>query len=411
MTGGQGRRKRTRRSNGQGSVYQRADGLWIGAAYVLTTTGHRKRITVSGKSAEDVNQKLTRKIADSDRGIPVAAESWTVEAYLNYWLQNVVRPKRPKTYQGYEGVVRRRLVPGLGRHKLHMLSVTQVRTFLTRLQHDCRCCAGGIDAARPEEERRCCAVGRCCGKVLSPRSVQYTHAVLRNALQNAMREELVTRNVAKLVQVPAPRYRINRGLSVEQARELLEAAEDDRLHGLFVLALYLGMRRAELLGLAWESVDLEAGHLEIHQTLQRVDGELRLLPPKTDSSERTVPLPRVVADALARHRDRQRKEREEAGADWTDSGLVFTSRRGTPLEPDNLRRSWYPLREQIGADGVRFHDLRHSCVTLLLGLGVPPHIVQEIVGHAHLGVTMGIYAHVSLTEKRAALDRLQEGLS
>lgn len=355
-----GRRRRTQRSNGQGSVYQRADGLWIGAAYVLTTTGHRKRITVSGKSTEDVNQKLTRKIADSDRGVPVAAESWTVEGYLNYWLQNVVRPKRPKTYQGYEGVVRLRLVPGLGRHKLHVLSVTQVRTFLTRLQHECRCCAGGIDAARPEEERRCCAAGRCCAMVLSPRSIQYTHAVLRNAMQNAMREELVPRNVAKLVQVPAPKYRINRGLAVEQARELLEAASDDRLHALFVLALYLGMRRAELLGLAWESVDLDEKFLEIHQTLQRVDGELQLLPPKTDSSERTVPLPQVVVAALTDHRDRQRKEAEEAGAVWEDSGLVFTSRRGTPLEPDNLRRSWYPLREQIGADDVRFHDLRHS---------------------------------------------------
>ncbi len=408
---GEPRRKRARRSNGQGSVYQRADGLWIGAAYVLTTTGHRKRTTVSGKSADDVNQKLTRKIADSDRGIPVPSESWTVEAYLNYWLENIVRPKRPKTYQGYEGVVRRRIVPGLGRHKLHLLSVTQVRTFLTRLRHECRCCASGIDAARPEEERACCAVGRCCGKVLSPRSIQHTHAVLRNALQNAMREELVSRNVAKLVQVPAPKYRINRGLSLEQARELLEAASEDRLHALYVLALYLGMRRAELLGLVWEAVDLDERYLEINQTLQRVDGELTMLPPKTDSSERTVPLPQVVVDALIAHRNRQCVEREEAGAEWEDSGLVFTSRRGTPLEPDNLRRSWYPLREQLGAGHVRFHDLRHSCVTLLLGLGVPPHIVQEIVGHAHLGVTMGIYAHVSLTEKRAALDRLEEGLS
>ncbi|MCU1627192.1 MAG: integrase family protein, partial [Pseudonocardia sp.] len=136
----------------------------------------------------------------------------------------------------------------------------------------------------------------------------------------------------------------------------------------------------------------------------------RFLPPKTDNSARTVPLIKAASDALRQHRAAQHRERLAAGFAWHDTGLVFTSTIGTPLEPDNLRRSWYPLRTKIGAEGTRFHDLRHSCVTLLLGLGVPPHIVQEIVGHADMSVTLGIYAHVSLKDKREALGLLQERL-
>lgn len=403
------RKRRARRAtNGEGSVYQRKDGMWIGAAYVVTTTGHRKRITVSSRSRDEARRQLTRKIADSDAGIPVAAETWTVEDYLTYWLEHVVKPRRPKTYQGYEGIVRRYLVPELGRRKLHRLSAPEVKMMMTRVASTCRCCADGDDAAR--DAPICCAKGDCCGRTLSPRTVQFVHAVLRNALQNAVREEVIPRNVAKLVQVPSPQYRINRGLSFEQAQHLLTAAKADRLHALYVLALYYGMRRAELLGLRWVDLDFETGSLEIVQTLQRVDGALRFLPPKTATSARTIPLIPVVADALRQHRAGQNRERLAAGLGWTDSGLVFTSTVGTPLEPDNLRRSWYPLRKRIEAEGTRFHDLRHSCVTMLLALGVPPHIVQEIVGHADMSVTMGIYAHVSLDDKRAALGRLQERL-
>ncbi|QGK71973.1 tyrosine-type recombinase/integrase [Allosaccharopolyspora coralli] len=398
-----------KRSNGQGSVYQRKDGIWVGAAYVLTTTGHRKRITVSAKTKTEADRKLRKKINDSDNGVPVAAESWTLGAYLEHWLANVVRHRRPKTYQGYEGVVRRYLVPGLGKKKLATLKAPEMRAFFTRLEHDCRCCADGIDADRPVDQQKCCALGRCCDKRLSVRTIQFIHAVLRNALQQAMREELVMRNVATLVQVKTPKYRVNRGLELADARKLLRESEDDRLHALYVLALYLGLRRAELLGLRWEDVDLNEGALELVQTLQRVGGELMVVPTKTAGSTRTIPLPSVCIRALRAHQDRQIRERESAEV-WKDSGLVFTNTIGRPLEPGNLRRSWHPLRDRIGLPETRFHDLRHSCVSLLLDVGVPPHIVARIVGHSDSRITMSIYAHASLDEQREALDRLEDHL-
>jgi integrase len=241
--------------------------------------------------------------------------------------------------------------------------------------------------------------------------VQFIHAVLRNALESVVREEIVPRNVAKLVQVPAPKYRVNRGLAAQQAKTVLAVAAGHRLSALYVLALFLALRRGELLGLRWQDIDLDEGKLEVVHTLQRVGGVLRLVPPKTEDSARTVPLPPVCAEALRAHRERQETERAEAEQDWDDHGFVFPSRRGTPMEPDNLRRSWSQIRESAGLGTVRFHDLRHTCVTLLLDLGAPPHVVREIVGHSDIEVTMTIYAHVSLDEKRKALGKLGEVLS
>lgn len=160
--------------------------------------------------------------------------------------------------------------------------------------------------------------------------------------------------------------------------------------------------------MSWQDLDLDEAKLEVVHTLQRVCGELRLVAPKTADSARTVPLPAACVDALREHQQRQAAERQHAWPDWEDHGLVFPSRRGTPMEPDNLRRSWSQIRRTAGLGTMRFHDLRHTCVTLLLDLGAPPHVVREVVGHSDIEVTMTIYAHVSLDEKRKALGKLGE---
>ncbi|WP_331452848.1 site-specific integrase [Streptomyces sp. SS162] len=377
--------------------------------FVTTTGGIRKRVSVYGKTRDEVRAKITDLQAQENQGIPVPDTNMNVEDYLTYWLAKVVKVhRRPKTYQGYESVVRVHLVPALGRKKIRTLRAAEVRTWLARVAAECQCCKHGWDKARREPQ--CCSAGECCKALLSRRMVQSIHAVLRNALQNAVREELIVRNVAQLVQVPTPAYSSGKGLSVAEARLLLRKSESDRLHALYVLALVMGMRRGELLGLRWDAVDFDRESLIVERALQRVDGALTLVQPKTLSSVRTVPLPPFVVKALLDHRERQAGERAAAGIDWKEHGLVFTSRIGTPLEPDNLRRSWHPLRSRLGLD-IRFHDLRHSAVSLLLDLGVPPHIVRQIVGHSDIGVTMKVYAHASLDEQRKALRKLGDALS
>ena len=403
-------RRAHKRVNGEGTIYQRKDGRWEGAAYVLTTGGTFKRVRVYGRSYEDVRKSLTKLVEQSDQGIPVASQNWTVAEYLNYWLEHIVKAeRRPKTYQGYEGVVRLHLIPGLGKKRLNKLSAQDVRIFITRIRNECQCCKHGWDAER--DEPQCCALKQpeCCESKLSIRMVQSIHAVLRNALQCAVREEVLPRNVAKLVKVSVPKYKVNRGLTVAEARRVLKVAADERLYALYALALCLGLRRGELLGLRWSDVDFDTETLEVVVSLQRVAGVLRLVPPKTDDSARTVPLPGLCVKALRDHAERQADERGDA-ADWEDHGLVFPSRLGTPMEPDNLRRSWGRICKAAGITNVRFHDIRHTCVSLLLDLKVPPHIVREIVGHSDIEVTMTIYAHASVEEKRAALRKLGDAL-
>ena len=263
-----------------------------------------------------------------------------------------------------------------------------------------------LNGCREEVQRG----GRRDGEPLSPRTVQMIHAVLRNAVEHAVREELVPRNVVKLVRVPAPQYEIGTGLTVAQARRVLAVVAKDRLRAVYVLALLVGLRKGELLGLRWVDVDLDGAELHVRQAAQRVAGELHYTAPKTRHSRRSLPLPLLAVDALKEHRARQAAERLSAGPAWQDSGLVFTTARGTVIEPRNLNRHWYGVRDRSGLPGVRLHDLRHTCVTLLLDAGAPPHIVQAIAGHSGIEVTMTIYARAAREEQRKALAGLGERL-
>jgi len=349
------------------------------------STGNRRRKEVYGRTKTEALTKLQQLQSDLAGGLVLPDRDWRLAEYLAHWLRTVVKPElRPKTHQGYELACRRHIEPILGHRRLSQLSVQDVRSLVDGLAE----------------------------KGLRARMVQYVHAVLRNALQNAMREELVSRNVASLVRVRTPVYEVGRGLSAEQARKLIASTVTSRHHAAIVLALYLGLRRGELLGLRWDDVDLDGGRLEVRHALQRVDGQLQLLAPKTRSSRRTYPLPEPCVAALRSHRTAQRRELVVRGEDrWSETGMVFTSQRGTPMDPDNFSRTWERLRRVLGEPPVRFHDLRHTTVTLLLDSGVPPHVVRDIVGHGSLDVTMTIYAHTSLDEKRTAMTKLATRLA
>ena len=216
----------------------------------------------------------------------------------------------------------------------------------------------------------------------------------------------MTRSVAKMVNTRNPDYEVGGGLDPVAARALLARTTDDRLYALYLCAVVLGMRRGGLLGLTWDAVDLDAGWLWVRQTLAWVEGRRLIQPPKTRASRRVIPLPDVVAIALREHRKRQDDDRADAGERWTDTRFVFTNRRGEPLSPYSLTKYWHDVRAKAGVPTLRFHDLRHAAVSLLLALGVPPHVVREIAGHSDVKVTMTVYAHRHLDEKAAALAQL-----
>ncbi|MFD8723900.1 tyrosine-type recombinase/integrase [Streptomyces sp. NPDC059629] len=398
------------RANGDGTVYQRKDRRWEAAGYVLAPGNTRKRLRVYGSTRKEALAKLTEKIAASNRGLPVPSAQGSVAAYLTYWLDTVaVHQLRENTHTRYTACVNRYLIPGLGKKKLTKLTAKDVRTWLNQLRTTCQCCVRGIDTAR--DEPRCCAVGQCCRKLLSPLTLTYIHSVLKSALEHAVREEEIPRNVARNVRTGTPRPRRFEPLTADEARQLLTAAESHRLRALFELALHTGLRKGELLGLRWEDLDLDAGTAAIRRTLQRTNaGGLTPLPTKTRASERRIALPTRCVQSLKLHREQQQREREAAGTTWQHSRHVFTTTQGSPIDPTNLTRTFTTLLRNAGLRRIRFHDVRHSTATLLLEQGVELVVIKELLGHAHIGVTATVYAHVRLRLQRDAIDLLGNAL-
>jgi integrase len=200
-------------------------------------------------------------------------------------------------------------------------------------------------------------------------------------------------------------------LDPDQARQLLQTVQGHRLEALFTVALAIGLRPGEALGLQWQDVDLAAGALSVRRALQRVNGNLQLEEVKSATSRRHITLPQVALAALKAHRLRQLEEQEFLGESWPNTGLVFTSERGTPLEPRNAARLFQRMRRKAGLPYRRFYDLRHTCATLLLVQGVHLRVVMEILGHSQISLTMNTYSHVVPTLQQDAARRMDEVLS
>jgi integrase len=389
-------RQRPRRNpNGDGGVYRRADGRWEGKVFVDTPDGRRKRVSVYGDTERKALDELNKLRDQQRRGVPVATTTLTVAEYMMYWLEHIAEPSiRRTTYATYEGDVRLHINPGIGKRKLKSLQAAHIREWLTNLRTTCQCCAKGRDAAR--ESPRCCGkpVPDCCHAVLSASSIRHILRVLRAALQDAVDEELISRNVARLVQLRVTDEHKVRSFTRAEALRFLRTAEGHRLYALWAVALAMGLRRGEALGLAWDDVDLDRGRLTVRQALHRVDGQLRLDPVKTDASVAVLPIPAPLVEILKSHRRAQLEERLAAGSDWRDTGLVFTTTTGGFVEPRNANRLFHSLCAKACVPQLRVHDLRHSCATLLFTMGVQPATVQRILRHSSITVTTGTYVEV-----------------
>lgn len=365
-----------RRANGEGSIYQRGDGRW--AAAVTLANGKRK--TLYGRTREEVGRKLTAALKNRDDGLPVANGQHTVASYLDDWLASVKPTLRVSTWTRYHQLMHGHVIPHIGRVRLTKLSPQHVsRLYADRLE-----------------------VG------LKPATVAQTHRILHRALSQATRWGLVVRNVATLVDPPRVVREEMRTLSAEEVKRFLAAAADHRLHALFALAVSTGMREGELLALRWRNVDLDAGVVQVTGTLQRTPDGPRISEPKTKKSRRQIHLTKTAVEALKVHRVRQNEERLRMGPAWDDNDLVFCNSIGRPLNDANmLNRDFRPLLEKAGLPRIRFHDLRHTAATLMLGAGVHPKIVSEMLGHSQIGITLDLYSHVTPTmqaEAAAAMD-------
>jgi integrase len=252
-------------------------------------------------------------------------------------------------------------------------------------------------------------VGACCHQTLSPATVRYIRALLSTALADGVREDVLGRNVAAAVRLPAPRARFE-PLTAAEARKYLRAAREHRHGPLFELALRTGLRQGELLGLRWGDLDLDAGHLAVRRTLARTPGGATFQDVKTHRSARRITIPGECVASLRRYRWRQHGDRARAGQAWRDLDLVFTRATGGPLDAAYVHRVHHLICDLADIRRIRFHDLRHSAATLLLEQGVELIVVKDLLGHAQINTTADIYAHVRLRLQRQAIEAMGEAL-
>jgi integrase len=372
-----------RRANGEGGVSRRKDGSYM-ARYTIQLPSGRKRKVIYANSHEEARKKLTEAIAERDKGLVYDSGNVTVAEYLERWLEDSVRGSvKVTTHASYDALVKNHVCPTLGGTKLSVLTPAHLQA-LYRAKLD---------------------------EGLAPKSVKHLHTTLHRALKQAVRWGLVPRNVAAAVDAPRVRTPEMRPLSPAEARTLLDAARGNRLEALYVLAVTTGMRQGEILGLGWEDVDFEARVVRVRRTLTLAKGGPRLTEPKTRGSRRSIRLTASAVEALERHRERQDREGAVSGDDWNAWDLVFCTRRGTPIRRDTLHaKHWKPLLRRSGLPDIRFHDLRHTCATLLLTKGVHPKIVSEILGHSSIAITLDTYSHVIPGLGEAAASAMEDVL-
>ncbi len=370
-----------KRGNGEGTIHRRKDGGWC-AQYTVYTDKGRKRKTLYGKTRAEVAAKLTNALSDREQGLVFDAGNLTVGRYLDRWLDDVVRDSvKPRTFERYEQIARANIKPALGRIKLASLSPTHIRGLYRQL----------LDAG------------------LSAGTVRNVHAVLNKALKQTVLDGYLSSNPCGAVKAPRYRKAEITPLSREETQAFLEAANGNRFEVLYMLAITAGLREGELLGLKWDDVDLLAGTVQVRRTLSPTRAGLVFGEPKNGRG-RSIRLTTPAVEGLKRHRKAQLEQRLQLAGLWEDHGLVFPNLLGKPMDAKSLRtRCFKPLLKRAGLPpAVRFHDLRHTCATLLLSGGVHPKIVQELLGHTNISQTMDTYSHVLPNMQEGAVSALEK---
>src|SRR5256712_6614967 len=352
-----------RQGRGEGPVYRRADGRWEAASGF---GGRRQRYVA--RSQRDVRIKLLAARRALEQGIVLSGSSQRVEEYVTRWLEVSLEPSVRWTTQRAYALWMRRLFPLIGHMRLPALTPQAVQAAYAAL----------------------------LAKGVSRRSVEQTHTVLHRALRQAVLWGLMLRNPTEAVTVPRPARREMHTLTEEEVGRLFRASEGHRLHALWVLLATTGLRLGEGLGLLWSDIDFAHGRLVVNRALQRQPGVgYVFVEPKTARSRRTVYLATGTVTALMEHRRRQVEDQLAAGPDWNNTGLVFASPVGRPVDGTLTTERLHRALDPAALPRMPIHHTRHTAATHLLNRGVHPKVVQELLGHSTISLTLDTYSHVA----------------
>ncbi|GAA1092141.1 site-specific integrase [Kitasatospora arboriphila] len=370
-------KKRTRRPNGASTIYEGADGKWHGRVTVgVKPDGSPDRRHIERKTEAEVIKAVRKLESARDAGqVRKAGQRWTVKTWLTHWLENIAAPSvKPSTLAGYRVAVNVHLIPGLGAHRLEKLEPEHLELFYRRMQE-----AGS-----------------------APATAHQAHRTVRTALNHALRRGHLTRNVAMLASAPRVTEKDVEPYTVAEVQQLLAEASKRRNSARWAVALALGLRQGEALGLRWDDVDLSSGMVRVRQSRLRPKYAHGCAKPcgrvhagrcperqqtnaptddtKSKAGKRTIGLPDELVGLLKRHRAEQDRERAAAGGQWHPGEWVFASEDGRPLIPRTDWDEWKRLLKAAGLRDARLHDARHTAATVLLLLGVSERAVMGVMG-------------------------------
>jgi integrase len=363
----------------------RCKGTWQWVLeYGRDSTGRRLQTSKAGfptkGAAQSALQQVVRTLMTD-----VNVTSLTVGEYLETWLTGK-HALKPKTMALYRDFSTNYLVPNLGHVRLLELRAHHLDRMYSNI-----------------------ALGRR-GRPLSPSTIRRVHAVLRSALNTAVKRRLIPYSPAEHIELAPENPKRPKPWTLEECQTFLRDIADDRLANLYHLILFTGMRRGEAIGLRWEDVDLDRAYLSVEQQITEVHGHSVVGTPKTKRGTRDIPIDAETVSILRRHREVHDLERTAWGPAWNDTGLVFTREDGRPLRPEYATRHFQALTKQSGLRAIRLHDLRHTNASLALQAGVELKVVSERLGHSQIAVTADLYTHVNDIVGRAAADKIAAAL-
>jgi len=406
-------RKKRKRAHGEGSIDRRPDGRWRGRITVGRDweTGKPKRITVYGKTQGEVKDKLDELKQQIKNGGYVDIGKMTFAEWLDIWLEEYARRAvRPTTYDSYEYLIRVHIKPGLGGILLRDLQPFNIQKFYNeKLKEKKR------PATTPKDKEKTERLREQAG-TLSPSTIRHMHIVINQALKQALKEGKIPRNPAEAATPPKLVKKEATFLTIEEINDFLDRAASDPWYPAFLAALGTGMRLGELAALRWENVDFKNSLIHVKESVHLVKTgnkkgpktQLLVQPPKSEKGRRTIPLPGDVTAELRKLKKNQAGLKLMLGQAYQDQGYVFAWPDGRMVNPSYLSRRFKKLIREAGREDISFHGLRHSYASALLAAGEHPKVVQELLGHATVSMTLDLYSHVAPDLKERAASRMNE---
>jgi len=371
----------SKRGNGEGSISKRQDGRWCAVATVgRNPGGSLKRKFIYGKTRQEVAKKLAELQNEILTDQRIEPSSITMKEWLEKWLWKYKKIEiRPTTLGSYEQQIRIHIDPELGHIKLKDLNSEYIQTFYNEKYEKGRYDkSGGLSAA----------------------TLRKIHNIIYGALEKAVDEKLIPYNYCKNTSLPKIIKKEVRAFNSEEQKKFIEALKNESLGTAFMVSLFAGLRRGEVLGLKWDNVDTENNIIRIRQAIVRsrvfnqiYKTEIIEQDPKTKKGKRNIPLPEIVMELLIKHKEKQSLEKLENKDNYVDKGYVFATETGNSVEPRNYLRTFYRLIKNLGIENANVHTLRHSYATRGLELNIPLQVLQELMGHASITTLVDTYGH------------------